>query len=429
MVKTKPNNTFLWAPLCMLLFALLPEYVFPVLMAVTYFKTLSFKGINKAFFGSMGICLTAYAAWQFIGLFYSGSFVSGLTGIGLWLFMLLAYFSASTNITTEEKLENTFFAGAISGGICGGIGILQMLLYHYGELIHPALKTFFNPFWHPLDKFVADVAINHLVPDFAMKYIQRKEFIAIVTRASGTFTNPVFFAIFLVTMLPFAAHCLFNLKGKVKKITGAVSLVLIVGGIAVSYSRGPYLAAAVGFAVLLLYGGKRLLALAGLGAAGIAGFAVVAPGVFKRLLTLFSSNDISINTRSDIWKACFEMLRGGKWVFGYGTGVNNIREILHNTCGIRQPHAHNLFLQVLLENGVIGVGLLISAILCFALIMLKLARQGKKERYTAITLLSSMVGFFMCGMTDYLFYGLKPMCCMMLVFGMAYAAKKIYIKQ
>lgn len=427
MVKTK-HSSLLWAPLCVLLFALLPEYVFPVLMAVAYFKTVSFKGLNKAYFGSIGISLTAYAAWQVIGLFYSDSLMSGLTSIGLWCFMLLGYFMASNNINTEEKLEATFFAGALSGGICGGIGIVQMVLYHYGELIHPALKTFFNPFWHPLDNFVAHIGINYLLPDFAMKYVQRTEFIAIITRASGTFTNPLFFATFLVTMLPFAAHCLFNLKGKCKKITGLICLMLIIGGIAVSYSRGPYLAAVCGFAVLLLYGGKRTLALSGIGAVGVAGFAVVAPGVFKRLLTLFSSNDISINTRSDIWKACFEML-DGHWLFGYGTGVNNIREILHGTYGIRQPHAHNVFLQVLLENGIPGVGLLIAAIICFTVMMVKLSLKGKTQRYTATTLLASFVGFFMCGMTDHVFYGLKPLCCMMLVFGIAYAAHKIYLEE
>lgn len=427
MVKTERSNR-LWASLCILLFALLPEYVFPVLMAVAYFKALCFKGLNKAYFGSIGICLISFAAWQVVGLFYSDSFMSGLTSIALWCFMLLGYFMASSNIDTEEKLEAAFFAGALGGGICGGIGIMQMVLYHYGELIHPALKTLFNPFWHPLDNFVADVGINYLLPDFAMKYIQRTEFIAIVTRASGTFTNPLFFATFLVAMLPFAAHCLFNLKGKAKKITGFICLVLIIGGIAVSYSRGPYIAAVCGFAVLLFYGGKRTLALSALGVTGVAGFAVVAPGVFKRLLTLFSGSDISINTRSDIWKACFEML-DGHWVFGYGTGVNNIREILHGTYGIKQPHAHNVFLQVLLENGIFGVGLLAAAILCFAVMMIKLSTKGKAQRYTAITLLSSMVGFFMCGMTDHVFYGLKPLCCMMLVFGVAYAAHKIYSKE
>lgn len=424
MAKVNKTN-LLWAPLCVLFFALLPEYVFPVLLAVAYFKTVRFKGADKAFFGSIGVCLAAFAAWQVVGLFYSGSVMSGLSGVALWCFMLLGYFMASTDINTEEKLETAFFAGALSGGVAGGIGILQMLLYHYGELIHPALKTFFNPFWHPLDNFVADFAIDHFLPDFAMKYIQRTEFIAIVTRASGTFTNPLFFATFLVAMLPFAAHCLFNLNGKGKKAAGLINLALIVGGIAVSYSRGPYLAAVCGFAVLLFYGGKRTLALVGMGVGGLAGVAAVAPGVFKRLLTIFSGSDISINTRSDIWKACFEML-DGHWFFGYGTGVNNVREILHNTYGINQPHAHNVFLQVLLENGVFGVALLAGAIISFAVMMIKLSAKGKKQRRTAITLLSSMVGFFMCGMTDYLFYGLKPLCCMMLVFGMAYAADKIY---
>ena len=422
------KGKWLWAVAAFALCALLQEYVFPILLLIAYIKTVSFKKLSLNTVSIPGIFLLSFAAWQIIGLFYSGSAVSGLSGVAVWLAGFVSVIMMSRSIDSPLRLDTVMFAGSIGGGIAGGIGVMQMVLFHYGELIWAPLKTMFNPFWHQLDNLVAKLAINYLLPDFARKYIQRTEFISIEERASSTFTNPVMFAAFLTMMLPIAVYCMFYLNGKGKKLVSFGCAVLIVGGIAASYSRGPYLALAAAFIVLLFYGGKRTLALLGIGVGGIAAFAVFADGVFKRLLTLFNGNDISVNTRSDIWRACFDMLKG-HWVFGYGTGVNNVREQLHGTYNINQPHAHNIFIQTTLENGVIGTALLLGSFIAFGIMMLKLCRKGKKERAVAITLIASLLSFCACGMTDCLFYGLKLNIYMMMFFGLASAAVNIYLKK
>lgn len=424
----KNKGKWLWAVAAFALCALLQEYVFPILLLIAYIKTVSFKNLSLRTVSPHGVFLLLFAVWQIIGLFYSGSAVSGLSGIAVWLAGFVSVIMMSRSIDSPLRLDTVMFAGSIGGGIAGGIGVMQMVLFHYGELIWAPLKTFFNPFWHQLDNFVAKLAINYLLPDFAKQYIQRTEFISIEERASSTFTNPVMFAAFLTMMLPLAVYCMFYLNGRGKKLVSFGCAVLIVGGIAASYSRGPYLALAASFIVLLFYGGKRTLALLGIGVGGIAAVAVVADGVFKRLLTLFNGNDISVNTRSDIWRACFDMLKG-HWVFGYGTGVNNVREQLHGTYHINQPHAHNIFIQTTLENGIIGTALLLGSFIAFGIMMLRLCRKGKKERAVAITLIASLLSFCACGMTDCLFYGLKLNIYMMMFFGLASAAVNIYLKK
>ncbi len=421
------NNSGKWLLALVSFFAaaLLPEYIFPVLLFVSYIKNIKIKGNGKASVGSLGVCMLLYALWQVIGLFYSDHLTSGLSSIGIWCFMFGGYLMMRSAVDSSEKLDAVILTGALSGGVAGGIGIGQMVLYHYGELIHPALKSFFNPFWHQLDNFIADFAINHLLPDFILKHVQRTQFISIITRASGTFTNPVFYAIFLTVMLPFSAYCMFYFHSKRKKALGLICLALTLGGIAASYSRGPYLAMAAAFVILLFYGGKRTLVLLGCGAGGLAALAVFADGVFKRLLSIFNFNDVSVSTRSKIWEACAEILEDC-WVFGLGTGVNNVREILHNTYGIKQPHAHNIVLQIMLENGIVGLAVFAAILVVFAVNMIKLSRLGGRARGLAISLLASITAFCMCGMTDYPFYGLKPMCYMMLIFGLSAAAVRIY---
>ena len=146
----------------------------------------------------------------------------------------------------------------------------------------------------------------------------------------------------------------------------------------------------------------------------------VASGVIKRIFTLLSGNDISVNTRKNIWDAVFDMIKQ-KPVFGYGTGFDNVRQMLHNVYNIKQPHAHNIFLEVWLENGIFGVILLAAVFVVFFINIIRLIKKGKTERELGITLFASMAGFVLCGMTDCIFYGLKPLQYMMMVLGLSQA--------
>ena len=154
---------------------------------------------------------------------------------------------------------------------------------------------------------------------------------------------------------------------------------------------------------------------------------VFASGTVKRILTLLiNKNDISINTRAQVWRAALDMAFKHP-VFGYGTGFNNIRQLMHNDYGVMQPHAHNIFLEIWLENGVLGVALFAAILILFAINLLKLAKKGREYRYYAVTLFASVSGFVLCGMTDCLFYGLKPLQYLMLIFGISQAVFRLFL--
>jgi O-antigen ligase len=217
----------------------------------------------------------------------------------------------------------------------------------------------------------------------------------------------------------------FYFRSRARRLMSLLCMGLTLGGIACSYSRGPYLALAVVFAVLLFYGRKTAWKLLCAVAVALAALAVTAGGVFRRLLTLFHPEDISVNTHAQIWRACFDLLRG-HWLFGYGTGVDNVRRALHETYHIDQPHAHNILLELLLENGVVGAALFCGMLLLLAVRLVRLARQGGKARGAAVTLLAAVAGFCACGMTDDLFYGLKPLCYFLILLGLSECAVRIY---
>ena len=165
-----------------------------------------------------------------------------------------------------------------------------------------------------------------------------------------------------------------------------------------------------------------------LGGVGVCAIAIFANGIFKRLLTLISGKDISVNTRKQVWDAAFAMLKE-KPIFGYGTGFDNIRRVMHEVYHVRQPHAHNIFLETWLENGVFGAILLAAIFVIFYINIFRLAKLGSGTRNVAVTLFASVSGFLLCGMTDCLFYGLKPLQYMMMFLGLSQAVFAIYLRK
>lgn len=412
------------APATFLFAGLMPEYVAPFFTFIGFILVLKNR-INtktKPKFGDVGISIVVYMAWMLVACIWTSSIVSSLASIGLWALMFSGYYFFTETVKTHEDIERLFFCGALCAGIAGGIGIGQMVLYH----ISTDISRYFNPFWRFIDFGVEKLVVY--LPDFITSKMGSKTFHSFATRACGTYSNPLFFSSIQIMLFPFAAHtflCSENLK---KKLVGLACFMLSLGGVACSYSRGPYVYACVVFAILLFYGGKKLLTLLGIGAVTAGGILIVFNGTIKRLLTVLNNKDISVNTRKLLWDAIGDMIEQ-KPIFGYGTGFDNVRQMLHNTYNIKQPHAHNIFLEAWVEHGIIGPVLLLGIFIVFAINAIKLIRMGKKQREIGVTLFASVVGFFLCGSTDCLFYGLKPLQYFMMVLGISQAAFAIYINK
>lgn len=411
------------APVTFLLAGLMPEYVAPFFTGIGFILVLKnrIKTKVKPNFGDLGISILVYMAWMVVASLWTSSVISSLASIGLWSLMFAGYYFITETVKTQEDLDRMFYFGALCAGIAGAIGVGQMVLYH----ISVDVSRYFNPFWRFIDYGVEKLVV--LLPEFIKSKMASTTFHSFATRACGTYSNPLFFSTAEVMLFPFAAHtflCSDNIK---KKLIGLACFMLSLGGIACSYSRGPYLYACAVFAILLLYGGKKLLTLLALGGVTAGGILVVFNGTVKRILSLLNDKDISVNTRKGLYTAILDMIQD-KPIFGYGTGFDNVRQMLHNTYNIKQPHAHNIFLEAWVEHGIVGLILLLAIFVVFAINAIKLIRMEKKEREIGVTLFASATGFLLCGITDCLFYGLKPLQYFMMVLGISQAAFAIYLK-
>lgn len=181
-------------------------------------------------------------------------------------------------------------------------------------------------------------------------------------RGSGSFVCPNHFAGFLELLLPLALAGL--IAGRMKavgRILIAYALLTMLVGMAVTMSRGGFLGAAAGLALVLLVlafeRDYRLPALAGMGV--ILAVIVVMLAYSQALTTRFqriSEAELgTLNGRVALWQTAREMWREHFWL-GAGPGHFDVRhkEFRPDTIEGRPLRAHNDYLNALADWGVAG---------------------------------------------------------------------------
>ncbi len=185
-------------------------------------------------------------------------------------------------------------------------------------------------------------------------------------RGSGTYINPNHLAGLLEMVLPLALA--YTLAGRTKPVLkiflGYAALVILVG-IGVSGSRGGW--AATGLALLFFFGVLAahrsyrlpallmLLLLAGVGTY----FVAKAPFFKYRAQSAFEIQRVDLDVRYLLWDATARMWRDNAW-YGVGPGHFDYRFRAYRPPAVqlRPDRAHNEYLNLVADWGVVGAGLI-----------------------------------------------------------------------
>jgi O-antigen ligase len=207
-------------------------------------------------------------------------------------------------------------------------------------------------------------------------------------RTSGTFIYPNNFACFLEMTLPLSVA--FLLVGRVKPLTrvflGYAALAMA-GGLAVTFSRSGWAAAAVALSVLLVvlmcHRKHRLPALLALVMLLAGGTFFVTKYLSKTLsyvsrIESVENNSIDLGHRLEMWQAAEEMWQYHFW-FGVGPAHYDyrFRQYRLATLQERPGWAHNDYLNLLADWGATGGIIVVSGMLIFGV---TLARTWKAVR-------------------------------------------------
>lgn len=396
---------------------LMPEYIAPIFVFVLYiFFIKHFKKTNRnAKLGDVGKVFLIYMGYMLLSSLWSKTHIFSALIALLWMGCFLGYILMANLVNTEDKLKNAITAVNVSAGIIGIIAILEFASFNMTRYISWFHFLFPNPLYYEINDFVFD-----LIPVDIINYRFR-------SRASATFDNPLILAMYLVITTPFCAFgsVYFN-KSKSRKISRAC-LVFAFGGIISTSSRSAYIAIGIAIIIMLLSNKKLLKKLLPV----VAVLAVALPvGLIYRFKNLSMQDFLASDSqRIGIWKSCLDMFTH-KPIFGLGAGTDNIHTLLVEQYGIERPHAHNLFLQMLVEGGLIGIAFVAAIIVLLIKGLLVIYKQkDKKYRPYAVLYTASLIGFTVSSMTEFTLQTAKELMIFFFLFGFVEATRRLVTNQ
>ncbi len=242
-----------------------------------------------------------------------------LLDLVLWLSYLLLFVLVAVDIRSRRTLLRYAYLLLAGGGLVSLPGLYQLVR---------GVKT--SATW-------VDLAHNP----------------GLTTRIYSVFSDPNFYAMYLTLLLPLAAALLFR-GGRRRRLPVAVTGLLLVASLVYTFSRGGWVAATVALAVWVALVAPRFLCLAPLAALSIP----FLPGTVRHRLASFTNlaGSHMLHYRLLIWQGVLPLIQRYP-LTGLGLGAGSFVLAYPNTmlAGIPAYHAHNLYLETLLETGLPGL--------------------------------------------------------------------------
>lgn len=223
-------------------------------------------------------------------------------------------------------------------------------------------------------------------------------------RLRSTFNHPNVYAFYLTVIIPVAFYTLKSMpvarNGAARFFLGCYIFVLI-GMLVLTKTRSAWMACLLCFVLYALFFERRYFAY--LLVLGVVGLFI--PGVADRLADLGQGNQVStyahLNSfawRVFIWESAFHWTKPIHYFFG--NGYQSFKEysiIFFPSAGHLKWGAHSVYVQLLFELGVVGVG---SFLFVFYKVFAELTRMLKIDRLGAFFLIVVMFNFLVCAFSD-----------------------------
>lgn len=392
---------------------LLPEFIAPFLVFGLYIHFLKqFKATNrKAKMGEIGKIFFTYTIFMVASAIWSSEHLMSFLVAMLWMGCMLSYVLVANIITTQNKLKDAITALNISTGIIGTISILEFATYNLTTHFSWFNYLFPNPFYWHLNKYIFEI-----IPIDIINYI-------FASRASATFDNPLILSTYLVTAIPFCAFGSVYFKASKHRKISRLCLFLGILGLVGTSSRAGFISVAISIVLMLLSTRKILKKMWFI----ILPMLVAIPvGLLTRYHNLSFSDFLNSDSqRIGIWKSCIDMWLK-KPILGLGAGTEPIHQQLLNNYNIPRTHAHNLFLEMLVEGGIVGGIFVLIIIALIIRNIIKIAKlKDKKYRGYGICYLASLVAFTIASMTEFTLQSAKELMLFFFVLGFIEATYRL----
>lgn len=259
-----------------------------------------------------------------------------------------------------------------------------------------------------------------------LTWVDVETFNDISFRVYSSFDNPNVYGAYLLLAIPLCAAMVLYAKKPLYKLyaLGVTGLLLL--NLLLSYSRGCYLALALAAFIFIMLMEKRLVIFF-LPALFVLPF-VLPPSILNRLSSITNFGESSTAYRLAIWQGTLRVLKDF-WITGVGQGMDayNVVFPFYAFNAIVAPHSHNLFLQVFVETGIVGLLVFLGVLACFVRTMVCFLRRAAdwRDKVVAAAILAAAAGFLFQGIFDYVFYNNRVMLTFFLFMGLGSAFVRI----
>ncbi len=210
-------------------------------------------------------------------------------------------------------------------------------------------------------------------------------------RIASIFGNvPPTLALYLSIIIPFTVYRIFTVRGaRVLPYLGM--LLLFLAALGLTFDRGSQISVPLGAIVMLFFLPSKQVRGMLVSAYAFVGVLVVAVAIFLKLpiFSRFFNQDLTtLNGRTLLWKAILDHFDPTKLL---GSGYSASDQLLLNLKvgfggGVIATVAHNIYLETMYDQGLIGLGMLIALLLVIAAGLLKRWRGGSYDHKLLIAM-------------------------------------------
>ncbi len=331
-------------------------------------------------------------------------FFSGLISVGgraslyeaiLCCVLMFSYYLVANMMRTETWVRRCLLALVSSATIVSIFGIVE---YFFGELSSAWLDTTY--------------------------------FVDIKGRVTSFFDNANVLAFYLVMVFPFALVLFERCKRRKEKFLSLVSILSIILCVVFTWSRGAWIGILAELLIYLLIRTRKTVKLIFAAVLALPLMPMVLPeNVMRRFMSIGDISDSSTYYRLLTWKSSLrafsDNLFGG---IGYGNSAFERVYPSYAYAGIEgTEHTHNLFLQIGLGMGIVGLLVFLVTVILFVqkgYLFVTGAERDENVNATAASV-TAIIAALIMGMFDYIWYNNRILFLFFVIMGIACASVRI----
>lgn len=337
------------------------------------------RGKRVIRFEIIDVLVALFGALMLFGGLISAGGEASLRSSLMYCGFLSAYFLIVNIFRKKELIYRSIKLTVVSTSVIAIIGIFQQGI------------TSVNPSWVDLSVF-GDIG----------------------TRVTALFDNPNMLSIYLIIVFPFALYAI----ASAKKSTHRIFYILCAGLIALctlyTWSRGAWLGIIVATCIfLVVYNIKNIWIIVSALASLPLWSALLPAAVINRALSIGALTDSSSYYRIYTWRGVWNMIKD-YFFGGIGVGESAFSEVypIYSYSGTETVmHSHNLFMEITLQIGVVGLLIFLLIMILFAQKCFNTVRRragnDPQPRTVAAAGLASICGALTMGLTDYIWYNYR----------------------